>query len=238
MSKQNLEQQLILSAGLKGKKSKTTPQKTLVVKSKLVSTTNADGTIVTRPLLVDEQLPRNPFKEDPERLAITRVRLMYLTSLSTNVAGNIVNAQFSTGQIFSLPALGWSSYAARFLQYRCVGMRYRLFPHYNTSFDSTLTSTLGTIAVAPYYNGAPPASLNNIVLGPDVRFLSTAKQLTIDNIPVGFLNAGLWQDTSTGIPLNNQYGFSLYGFNSVALAANQIIFDAVIEWMVEFRDPQ
>jgi hypothetical protein len=199
---------------------------------------SADGSVSTHSITPDERLPKHPFSEDAGRLAVTRVRLCYATALSTNVAGNIVNAQFSTGQVFSLPALGWTSYAARFVQYRVVGMRYRLFPHYNTSFDSTLTSTLGTIAICPYYNGNPPSTLNQILLGPDMRLISTAKGATVENIPEGFLNAGIWQDTGSLIPLINQYGLSLYGFNSVALAANQIIFDALIEWIVEFRDPQ
>jgi len=195
--------------------------------SQLFATTKPKKSSATR------KIPRDPFSALKANQTI-QVRLSFPFTLSTSAAGIINPTAFGSSNAQSDPATGFTSYAARFNNYRVLAIRFQLQPLFNFASDSALTSALGQLYLCEYYGSLPPSTQAAIANSPSLKCFSTGQNIKYKIVPHSFPNWKFYAATSTGIIAENSYGVALCTNNLVTLPTSQPIFSVLYEWVVEF----
>lgn len=152
-----------------------------------------------------------------------------------------VTTSVTSSLVQSAAAAEWSSFAARYQQYRVRKVRVRAFP---TSRVNGLNSagqdvSLSSLYVADYIGGSAPTTAAQVLSDEGAKVVSTGDNFVFQADWRRNPNAKLWNPTNAAIPTANQFGIAwasstLTGF----MPANATQFTYDVEWEVEFRGAQ
>jgi hypothetical protein len=133
------------------------------------------------------------------------------------------------------PAYEWSSFAARYQQYRVRKMRISgkaLLPVQNA------TQTHSLLFRADYIGTSGPATVPQILADEKSKFNATCHDFVDVVTWVRNPNAKLWNPTNAGPPSANLFTWVCASFASDAMTTATKYYQIVVEWEVEFRGSQ
>ncbi len=155
-------------------------------------------------------------------------------TLSTTAGGVIATANLaSTTGISSAP--DFSSCAALYQSYRCVGIKVLVTPFYPVPLAAVVVPA--AIYVVPFWDGSPVASIAGALDSSDLKVCSGYKgyTFTIDarNRDL-FLDERLWTPTSSTISGAESMGITVVGTASVSTASTPV-WKYTVWYDVEFK---
>jgi len=155
--------------------------------------------------------------------------------LATGGGTTIPITSLTTDQVRSGPAAEWSSFAARYQQFRVRAIRIK---GYTTQPVQTATVTHGVLFRADYLGTAVPSTAVQVFSDEACRTGATYKDFV--DIVTWKLNpnAELWNPTSAAIPAANQFAWVCASATTPALTTGTTYFAYTVEWEVEFRGSQ
>ncbi len=162
-------------------------------------------------------------------------RLTYAGNLATGGGTSIAITSYTSGQVQSLPASEWASFAARYQQYRVRAIR---VTGRAVQPSQTATITHGILYRGEYDNGAVPATVAAVVSDGGMKSNATHKDFVSTITWRGTPNAKLWNPTSAIVPTANQFAFVCASAASPALTTATNYYAVVVEWEVEFQGSQ
>jgi hypothetical protein len=155
--------------------------------------------------------------------------------LATGAGTVIPITSFTSGQVESLPASEWASFAARYQQYRVRAIR---VTGKATQPIQTATVTHGVLYRGDYQSNAVPGTAAQVLSDENVKEAATTKDfvdiVTWSKNP----NAKLWALTSGAIPFANQYSWVCASAVTPALLTATTYYALVVEYEVEFKGSQ
>jgi hypothetical protein len=160
-------------------------------------------------------------------------RMTYPTTLTTTTGGLIAISATTSNSVQSIPATEWSSFAARYQQYRVKALTLTFYPLYNDA-TSTATYPLAVLIVSDSLGGITPSSIAQQLA--DERAIVRSAGTSPFNYTVDWNrnpNAKLWTSTTGNIPTADQYQVNYSSFGG--LANTTAYYTVVIQWLVEFR---
>jgi hypothetical protein len=162
-------------------------------------------------------------------------RFTYPSTLSTGAGVVFPVTSYTTSSVQAIPATEWSSFAARYQQYRVRGMRLLAKARFPVN-----TSTIGhsIVYIADYIGSAIPGSASQVLSDEGVKVHASCTDWSYGVSWSRNPNAKLWNPTSTSIPVANQFGIVFASSAAAALTTATTYYDFVVEWDVEFRGSQ
>jgi len=171
------------------------------------------------------------FKTDIGDLVVKR--MSFPSTLATGAGTSIPLTSISSAFVQSGPASEWTSFAARFQEYRVRAIRvcgYALCP------VETATITHGGLLRGDYLGVSTPGTLAQVLSDERSRVTSSGESfcdvITWSRNP----NAKLWSSTSVAIPTANTYSWVC--ISSTSLTTATTYYFLTLEWEVEFRGSQ
>jgi hypothetical protein len=164
-------------------------------------------------------------------------RMTYPGPRISSTAGNVIAVDASTtaAAVQSLAATEWSSFAARYQQYRVRAVILHLEP------CQTVTTTAvvhGAVYLADFIGASSPGSAAQVLSDERGLIVSTSRPIRFRADWSRNPNAKLWNPTSSALPVANSYGVCFASNANSALTASTPYFSVTIEWEVEFRGSQ
>jgi hypothetical protein len=151
-------------------------------------------------------------------------------------AGTVLPVQaYTSGEVQSLPAAEWASFAARYQQYRVRAIR--------VTGKATQPIQSATISHSVLYRGdylgaAVPGSAAQVLSDEEVKSCGTTRDFTDVVTWKRNPNARLWNPTSAAIPTANSFAWVGASPTLPALTTATTYYALVVEWEVEFRGSQ
>jgi len=166
------------------------------------------------------------------------VKRMSIPGVLVTTAGGLISVvNFSSGNVQSAPATEWSSFAARYQQYRVRRLRFVATPCHPTA-DSTIT-THSQLYVSDYIGSSIPSTPAQVLADERCTTFSTAGNVVYNVSWSRNPNARLWNPTSAVIPTANEYGFVIASNSLISMSSGaNDLFAYTVEYEVEFRGSQ
>jgi hypothetical protein len=133
------------------------------------------------------------------------------------------------------PATEWSSFAARYQQYRVRAVR---VTGKATQPVQTATVTHSTVYRGDYIGTSAPTTAAQVLSDENVRMVGTDRDFSDVVTWARNPNAKLWNPTSTFIPSANIFAWVGASQTVPALATATTYYSLTVEWEVEFRGSQ
>ncbi len=167
---------------------------------------------------------------------IVRKRLTFTGNLLATGGGtSIPISSVSSGSVEALPALEWTSFAARYQQYRVRAIR---VTGLSTQPIQTATVSHSSLYRGDYLGSAAPSSQAEVFADENVLTCSTHTSfqdvVNWNKNP----NAKLWNPTSAAIPTANLFSWVAASATVPALTTATTYYSLLVEWDVEFRGSQ
>jgi len=159
-------------------------------------------------------------------------RISYLTTLPAGAGGAFAVTTFSVSGVAA--ATEWSSYSARFVEYRVLSLRVRGFPRYPVGAGGPPTVS-GLVTIGEDRSGmiGVPGTQAAIFALLNARLLPTDKKFSVEMRATDLEDQNFTPIGSTA---------ALYrifvGCSNVVASAATVFYDVSVEMMVEFRGPQ
>jgi len=159
-------------------------------------------------------------------------RISYLTTVPAGAGGAFAVVTFSTSAVAA--ATEWSSYSARYVEYRVLSLRVRGYPRYPVGAGGPPTAD-GLLSIGEDRSGmiGVPGSQAAIFALLNARLMPTSKKWSVEMRATDLEDQNFTPIGSTA---------ALYrifvGCSNVAGSAATVFYDASVEMMVEFRGPQ
>jgi len=157
------------------------------------------------------------------------------TVLATGASTVIPVTVITTGEVQSVPATEWASFAARYQQYRVRAIRVR---GEATQPVQSATISHSALARGDYLGNAVPATAAQVLSDESVRICSTHKSFTDVVTWKRNPNAKLWAQTNAAIPAANQFAWVCASMAPPFMTTATTYYAVVVEWEVEFRGSQ
>jgi len=158
--------------------------------------------------------------------------------MNSGVGGTLLGGT-ETAQVQTVPAFGWSSYAARFQQYRVRAIRITgkaLLP-VNANNGSVIVLH-DALYRADYSSGAVPVSPAQVLADEKSRISTTCKDfvdvVTWEQNP----NAKLWTLTANPIPTAQEFAWTCMNSQALVLSPSLNYYLLTFEFDVQFRGAQ
>lgn len=158
------------------------------------------------------------------------------TVLATGAGTTIPVTSITSAQVQSTPATEWSSFAARYQQYRVKSLKV-IGKAINPVQSATISHS--TLYMGDYIsNSSAPASAAQVLADESIKIVGTDEDFTYLITWSGNPNAKLWTAT-VGTPAGaNQYAFVCASPATPPLTTATTYYSLVVEWIVEFRGSQ
>jgi hypothetical protein len=170
--------------------------------------------------------------------------LLYQPLCYQPVVPQLYLLRLSSSQVQSAPATEWSSFSARYQQYRVRAIRVTgkaINPVQSYDFaagSQVLALSHGILYRGDYINISVPSNSSQVLSDEMVKFNSTAKDFADTVTWKKNPNAKLWNPTSASIPAANQYSWVCASPANPALTTATTYYALVLEWEVELRGSQ
>jgi hypothetical protein len=168
-------------------------------------------------------------------------RLVQSGTISTGAATGIIDPATSRASSVS-GAVGFSSYAARYLEHRVLAKKLTFFP-VQTNTSHFAGALLASFMAVSNFQGDAPTTYSEILADENLKLLPTVGRECASFEADGkrFPNSMLWTGTGTAITADRDFGLA-YASNpsvviGVPLAATQI-YALFIEYIVQFKNPR
>ncbi len=154
---------------------------------------------------------------------------------ASNAGGNIAVTDISSAIVQSFPASEWTSFSARYQQYRVRSLTLvvqpcRLIQDANGSHSEFL--------VGDFIGSTGPSSAAQLLSDENCSSYSTARPVRHTVTWARNPNAKLWNPTSAAIPTANTFSLALASNTAGTLGNVQTIFSGHVEVLVELRGSQ
>jgi len=162
------------------------------------------------------------------------------TTLVSTTAGSVIGVQSATtAQVATAPATEWSSFSARYQQYRVRSITLRLDPVFPGAGNPTAGNTGHIpIYVGEFLAGSTPASVAAVLADERCRIFNSSKVIVYRASWDRFPNAKLWANTTGGPPAANVYAIAWCTSTVTAAPASQAFSYSTLMWEVELRGSQ
>jgi hypothetical protein len=155
--------------------------------------------------------------------------------LATGAGTAIPVTEYKSGDVQSVSATEWASFAARYQQFRVRAIRVR--------GKATQPVQLATVAHSTLYQGdyigsSAPATAVQIFSDENVKETATYKDFTYVATWSRNPNARLWNPTASTPPSANQFSIAVASPATPALTTATTYYAVTEEWEVEFRGSQ
>jgi len=180
------------------------------------------------------RIPR-PFTARDEGDQIVKRMTLGGLFLATGAGTNIAVSSVNTGNVQSLPAAEWASFAARYQQYRVRAIRVigkAVQP------VQTAAITHSVLYRGDFIGTATPATPVQVLSDERVKMCGTDRDFTDVVTWKRNPNARLWAVTSAIIPAANTYSWVSASPTVPALTTATTYYALTYEWEVEFRGSQ
>jgi hypothetical protein len=163
-------------------------------------------------------------------------RMTYPNVTLPTGAGTVIPVYaINSGEVQSNPASEWTSFAARYQQYRVRALR---ITGKATQPVQTSTISHGALFRGDFIGSSVPTTLAQVLSDENVRCCGTDQNfvdiVTWSRNP----NAKLWNPTSAVIPTANVFSWICASASTPALTTATTYYALMIEWEVEFRGSQ
>jgi hypothetical protein len=162
-------------------------------------------------------------------------RLTATVSLSSSSGDVIPVTSYTTAQVQSDPAFEWSSFSARYQQFRVKAISITLMPYYNVNYS--VGNLIPNLAIGDYIGSAVPTTFGQVLADENTVLRNGDRVITHAITWARNPNAKLWNPTSAALPTANNYAIVLASLNVLGVPST-VLFSVVIEWDVEFRGAQ
>jgi len=155
--------------------------------------------------------------------------------LATGAGVVIPVFNISSGTVFSAPAAEFASFAARYQQYRVRAIRV-----HGKAINPVQTATIVHSALyrGDYIGSSIPTTAAQVLSDENVKECTTCRDfvdvVTWRRNP----NAKLWNPTSAGIPVQNDFAWVAASPAAPVLTTATTYYALVVEWEVELRGSQ
>jgi hypothetical protein len=168
-------------------------------------------------------------------------KLVQSGSLSTGAASGVIDPGTSRASSVS-GAVGFSSYAARYLEHRVLAKKLTFFP-VQTNTSHFAGALLSSFLAVSNFQGDPPTTYSEILLDEDLKLLPTVGRecATFEADARRFPNAMLWTGTGTAIVADRDFGLAYASNPSIVIGvplAVTPIYALFIEYVVQFKNPR
>jgi hypothetical protein len=181
---------------------------------------------------------RNGFVKLPKQVStqgdILVKRLTYNSVYSTAAGGALAVSTITAAQVQSNPATEWSSFSARYQQFRVKAL--------SVTFWMPLVSC-NPLVFADFIGSAVPSSATQIVS--DERCIIRASAGNQGSTVMVYEtdwnrnpNARLWNPTSAALPTANSFGIAFATHPLAPSSASTTVLVGSTDWLVEFRGSQ
>jgi hypothetical protein len=137
----------------------------------------------------------------------------------------------------SIPATEWSSFAARYQEYRVKEIVVTVYPYYNVSQQGVTGAVpLDIYVLFDFLAGNTPSSITGAIADERAVVQSSGQPsfsytTTWDKNP----NAKLWTTTSSPVPTSSTFGIGIYPITTTGTAGAYAL---LVQWLVELRSSQ
>lgn len=162
-------------------------------------------------------------------------RMTYQTIAATGAGTTIPVTAFSSGQVESLPATEWASFAARYQQYRVHLIRVRgkaILP------IQSATVSHSELFVGDFLGGVMPSSAAQVLSDERSKQFATHKDFNYVVTWARNPNAKLWNTTASAIPNADIFSAVFASPTVPVLTTATTYYSITVEWEVEFRGAQ
>jgi hypothetical protein len=170
-------------------------------------------------------------------------KLTYNVQYLLNGAGVLPVTTINTAQVESDPASEWSSFAARYQQYRVKALS--LTGYFVMPNGSSIGNPNGSpIVLCDYLGSSAPSSATQIVSDErsEIRGIASVNGSLMFVFETDWFrnpNAKLWNPTSAATPTANSYGIAFASHpQAVDGTTNAVSIVGTVCWLVEFRGSQ
>jgi len=157
-------------------------------------------------------------------------------TVSSSAGSIIVVTTFSAALVQSNPATEWSSFAARYQQFRVRRMRLHLIAAFNVS--EAAVENGNAMYYSDWIGASVPSSAAQVLADEGAVVRSSFKDHTLSATWVRNPNAKLWNPTNAALPVANSFGVALCSGTAGQFLASTVIFTYALEFEVEFRGSQ
>lgn len=164
-----------------------------------------------------------------------RLTLLNGTNLATNGSGFVPVTNYAAGDCQS--ATEWSSFAARYQQFRVKALRITLTPLFPKSQFGSSGPHL-TMVASDASGGSYPSTPSQVFSDERARLFSTDTRIVFETTWSRNPNASLWNVTSGAMPIANNYSVAVASSAQVATSLTSNIMSVSEEWIVEFKGSQ
>jgi len=155
--------------------------------------------------------------------------------MATGAGTSIAVFAVSSTLVQTQPASEWSSFAARYQQYRVRAIRLRAKA---TQPVQTATITHGVMYRGDFIGSASPSTPAQVLSDENVKEVATCKDFVDTVTWMRNPNAKLWNPTSAAIPGANQFAWTGASATTPALTTATTYYAYTVEFEVEFRGSQ
>jgi hypothetical protein len=167
---------------------------------------------------------------------VIQKRITFTTSGASTGAGTSIPITSLSSDLARTSGVEFSSFAARYQEFRVAGMKVTFVPRYNVS-DLSGASPLGCLLVGDFIAGNTPASAAQL-LSDERSVVHTTGNMFVYSVSwAGNPNAKLWSATNVAIPTPNLFSV-VYGSTNSTLLGATVYHTLIVEWLVEFRGSQ
>jgi len=157
----------------------------------------------------------------------------------TTTAGSVIAVDTSTKASTLASATEFSSFAARYQQFRVRSVRLILEPCWpGSSSPSPTTFTHGCLYVGDYIGNSPPGSAAQVLADERAVVVNTSKRVDYLVDWSRNPNAKLWNPVGAAMPTANDYAIAFVSNTSAVLSPSTVYYLKVTELVVEFRGSQ
>jgi hypothetical protein len=181
---------------------------------------------------------RSRIPQQPGDIIVKRMTLPNLSISST--AGNIIAVSTSTtsAQVQSAPATEFTSFAARYQQYRVRSVKIIAIPVRSVNTVTADNDNITSLYMGDFIGSSIPTTAAQVLADERSRIVATNVRWTFVADWNRNPNAKLWNPTSAAVPTANLFGIAFASSTASPLLASALIFTYQVEWIVEFRGSQ
>jgi hypothetical protein len=162
-------------------------------------------------------------------------RMTFATVLATGAGTTIPVSPITSGAVQSFPASEWSSFAARYQEYRVRVIRVR-----GRAVNPVQSATISHSAMyrGDYLGVSLPSSNTQVLSDERVHICTTSDDFVDEVTWAGNPNAKLWNPTNAALPAANQFAWVGASSTLPVMTTATTYYAVTVEYVVEFRGSQ